>query len=89
MSVMVRLDTERICTSIVERSHLSLRMGINAIPRLTNSFSKKWENYWAAVVLWYRWYNFWGVHESLRVTPAMAAGISDPIRSVRQILEAA
>jgi hypothetical protein len=59
--VMGRPDPERICTSIVERSNLSLRMGIRRFTRLTNGFSKKWENHWAAVVL---------VHKSLRVTPA-------------------
>ena len=87
--VMGRPDPERICTSIVERSNLSLRMGIRRFTRLTNGFSKKWENHWAAVVLWYCWYNFGRVHKSLRVTPAMAAGISDHIWSVREILEAA
>ena len=45
-------DPERICTSIVERSNLSLRMGIRRFTRLTNAFSKKWENHWAAVALW-------------------------------------
>ncbi len=46
------MDHERICTSIVERSNLSLRMGIRSLTRLTNAFSKKWENHWAAVALW-------------------------------------
>ncbi len=82
-------DPERICTSIVERSNLSLRMGIRRFTRLTNAFSKKWENHWAAVILWYCWYNFGRVHKSLRVTPAMAAGIADHVWSVRELLEAA
>jgi len=82
-------DLERICTSIVERSNLSLRMGLRRFTRLTNGFSKKFENHWAAVVLWYTWYNFGRVHKSLRCTPAMEAGISDHVWSVRELLEAA
>jgi IS1 family transposase len=84
--VMGRPDPERICTSIVERSNLSLRMGMRRFTRLTNAFSKKWENHWAAVALWYCWYNFGRVHKSLRMTPAMAAGIADHIWSVRELL---
>jgi IS1 family transposase len=87
--VMGNPDPDRICTSIVERSNLSLRMGLRRFTRLTNAFSKKWENHWAAVALWYCWYNFGRVHKSLRMTPAMAAGISDHIWSVRELLEAA
>jgi transposase-like protein/IS1 family transposase len=87
--VMGRPDPERICTSIVERSNLSLRMGMRRFTRLTNAFSKKWENHWASVALWYCWYNFGRVHKSLRMTPAMAAGIANHIWSVRDLLEAA
>jgi len=87
--VMGRPDPERICTSIVERSNLSLRMGLRRFTRLTNGFSKKWENHWAATSLWYCWYNFGRVHKSLRTTPAMAAGIADHVWSVRELLEAA
>jgi hypothetical protein len=79
-------DPERICTSIVERSNLSLRMGLRRFTRLTNAFSKKWENHCAAVMLWYCWYNFGRVHKSLRATPAMAAGIADHVWSVRELL---
>ncbi len=82
-------DPERICTSIVERSNLSTRMSNRRFTRLTNAFSKKWENHWAAVACWFAFYNFCRVHKSLRVTPAMAAGISDHIWSVRELLEAA
>jgi len=82
-------DPERICTSIIERSNLSLRMGLRRFTRLTNGFSKKWENHWAATVLWYCWYNFGRVHKSLRVTPAMEAKITDHVWSVRELLEAA
>jgi len=82
-------DPKRMCTSIVERSNLSLRMGTRRFTRLTNAFSRKWENHWAAVTLWYTFYNFCRIHRSLRVTPAMAAGIADHTWSVRELLEAA
>ena len=69
-------DPDRICTSIVERSNLSVRMGCRRFTRLTNAFSKKWENHWSAVLVWYTYYNFCRIHKSLRVTPAMEAGIT-------------
>ncbi len=75
--------------TIVERSNLSLRMGLRRFTRLTNAFSKRFENHRAAVILWYTWYNFGRVHKSLRMTPAMAAGVSDHVWSVRELLEAA
>lgn len=84
--VMGQPDPERICTSIVERSNLSLRMGLRRFTRLTNGFSKKWEMHCAAVMLWYCWYNFGRVHKSLRVTPAMAAGIADHVWSISELL---
>lgn len=87
--VMGQPDPERICTSIVERSNLSLRMGLRRFTRLTNAFSKSFNNHWAAVILWYTWYNFGRVHKSLRCTPAMEAGIADHVWSVRELLEAA
>jgi hypothetical protein len=82
-------DPERICTSIVERQNLSVRMGVRRFTRLTKAFSKKWENHWAAVALWFAFYNFCRIHKTLRMTPAMAAGISDHVWSVRELLEAA
>lgn len=87
--VMGQPDPERICTSIVERSNLSTRMSNRRFTRLTNAFSKKWENHWAAVACWFAFYNFCRVHKSLRVTPAMAAGIADHVWDVRELLEAA
>jgi IS1 family transposase/transposase-like protein len=82
-------DPERICTSIVERQNLSVRMGTRRFTRLTNAFSKKWENHWAAVALWFAFYNFCRVHKSLRVTPAMEAKITNHVWTVRELLEAA
>jgi IS1 family transposase len=84
--VMGQPDPERICTSIVERSNLSLRMGLRRFTRLTNGFGKKWENQWAAVCLWYAYYNFCRIHKSLRVTPAMEAGIADHVWDLSELL---
>ena len=75
-------DPERTCTSIAERQNLSVRMGTRRFTRLTNAFSKKWQNHWAAVACWFAFDNFCRVHKSLRITPAMAAGISDHVWSV-------
>jgi transposase-like protein/IS1 family transposase len=86
--VMGQPDPERICTSIVERQNLSVRMGTRRFTRLTNAFSKKWANHWAAVIVWFTFYNFCRVHKSLRVTPAMEAKIADHVWSVRELLEA-
>jgi hypothetical protein len=61
-------------------------MGIRRFTRLTNGFSKKRENHWAAVVLWYCWYNFGRVHKSLRMTPAMAAGVTDRVLEISDIV---
>jgi IS1 family transposase/transposase-like protein len=81
-------DPARICTSHVERQNLSMRMGIRRFTRLTNAFSKKFENHWAAICVWFAFYNFCRIHKSLRITPAMAAGITDHVWSVRELLEA-
>lgn len=62
---------------------------VSTVERLTNASSHKWENRWAAVSLWFGFYNFCRVHKSLRAMPAMAAGIADHIWTVRELLEAA
>ena len=79
-------DPERICTSIVERQNLTMRMQIRRLTRLTNGFSRKWENLWAALCLHFAYYNFCRVHKSLRVTPAMQAGITDRIWDIAELL---
>lgn len=79
-------DPKRICTSIVERQNLTMRMQIRRLTRLTNAFSKKWDNLWAALCLHFAWYNFVRVHRSLRVTPAMQAGIADHVWEMRELL---
>jgi IS1 family transposase len=85
-AMLIKVYKAVICTSIVERSNLSVRMGLRRFTRLTNAFSKKYENHWAAVMLWYTYYNFCRVHRSLRVTPAMEAGITDHIWELSELL---
>jgi transposase-like protein/IS1 family transposase len=81
-------DPRRICTSIVERSNLSIRTSVRRLTRLTNAFSKKWENLYAMMSLYFCWYNFCRVHSSIRCTPAMESGITGHIWSVRELLTA-
>jgi hypothetical protein len=81
-------DPKHISTSFVERSNLSLRMGIRRFTRLTNAFSKKVENHAAAVALYLMHYNFCRVHKTLRVTPAMEAKITDHLWSIEEMLHA-
>src|SRR3569623_1036608 len=63
----------RICTSHIERQNLTMRMHIRRLTRLTNAFSKKFENHKAAIALHFAYYNFCKLHQTLRVTPAMEA----------------
>jgi len=79
-------DPERICTSHVERQNLTMRMQIRRLTRLTNAFSKKRVNLWAALALYFAWYNFCRTHRTIRCTPAMEAGISDHIWSVKELM---
>ena len=79
-------ERKRISTSYVERQNLTMRMSIRRFTRLTNAFSKKIENHEAAIALHYMHYNFARVHQTLRVTPAMEAGITDHIWSLEEIV---
>jgi len=79
-------DPDRICTSHIERQNLTIRMGMRRMTRLTNGFSKKWANHHAHLALHFAHYNFVRVHSTLRVTPAMEAGITDHIWSLRELL---
>ena len=81
-------DYERICTSHVERQNLTMRMQIRRLTRLTNGFSKKWENLNAAVALHFAYYNFCRVHRTLRVTPAMESGIANRVWTLSELLVA-
>jgi IS1 family transposase len=79
-------DPKHISTSYVERQNLSMRMSMRRFTRLTNGFSRKLENHMAAVSLYFLFYNFARVHQTLRVTPAMAVGIADHVWSVEEIV---
>lgn len=78
-------EAEKISTSYVERQNLTMRMGMRRFTRLTNGFSKKVENHGHAVALHFMYYNFGRIHKSLRITPAMAAGVSDHVWSLEEI----
>jgi IS1 family transposase/transposase-like protein len=82
-------DAERISTSFVERQNLTMRMQMRRFTRLTNAFSKKLDNLKAAIALHFAHYNFCRVHKTLRVTPAMEAGLTDHVWSVAELLGAA
>jgi IS1 family transposase len=81
-----RPDADHISTSYVERSNLSMRMGMRRFTRLTNAFSKKLENHGHMVALYFMHYNFCRVHKTLRVTPAMEAGLTDHVWGVEELL---
>lgn len=78
-------DKAHVSTSYVERANLTMRMGMRRFTRLTNAFSKKVENHAHAVALHFMYYNFGRVHKTLRVTPAMEAGISDRVWTLEEI----
>jgi IS1 family transposase len=82
-------DESLISTSYVERQNLTMRMHMRRLTRLTNGFSKKVENFRAAVSLHFGYYNFVRVHKSLRMTPAMAGGVTDHIWTVEELMREA
>ena len=82
-------DHGHISTSYVERQNLTMRISMRRFTRLTNAFSKKVENLRAAVALHFAHYNFVRIHKTLRVTPAMEAGISNHLWSLPELLDAA
>jgi len=84
--IMGNPDNARICTSHVERQNLSIRMGMRRMTRLTNAFSKKWENLEAAYALWFAYYNFCRSHSTLHVTPAMESGIATHPWTLKQLV---
>ncbi|HEY2010354.1 MAG TPA: IS1 family transposase [Rhizomicrobium sp.] len=79
-------DPAHISTSHVERQNLTMRMSMRRFTRLTNGFSKKVENHLNALALYFVYYNFCRIHKSLRVTPAMAAGITDELMDMTHIV---
>ena len=80
-------DQRHISTSLVERQNLTMRMSMRRFTRLTNAFSKKVENLRAAVSLHFTHYNFVRIHKTLRCTPAMAAGVSERLWSLEELVD--
>ena len=80
-------DPKHISTSYVERQNLTMRMCMRRFTRPTDAFSKKLENHAAAVALYFMYYNFVRIHQTLRVSPAMAAGVTGKLWSVYDIVQ--
>ncbi len=78
-------DPKHVSTSYAERQNLTMRMHMRRFTRLTNAFSKKVENHGYAVALHMMYYNFVRIHSALRVTPAMAAGVTDTLWEIEDI----
>ena len=81
-----RPDQSKVSTSYVERQNLTMRMSMRRFTRLTNAFSKKLDNHIHALALYFAFYNFCRIHKTLRVSPAMAAGITDRLWSMEDIV---
>lgn len=79
-------DAKHISTSFAERSNLTMRMHMRRFTRLTNAFSKKVENHAAAIALHVMYYNFVRIHQTLKVTPAMAAGVTDKLWEIDDVV---
>jgi hypothetical protein len=79
-------DPKHVSTSYVERHNLSMRMGMRRFTRLTDGFSKKIETHIAMVAIHAVYYNFARIHKTLRITPAMACGLSDHVWSLEEIV---
>jgi hypothetical protein len=78
---------EHVSTSICERNNLNMRMGMRRFTRLTNAFSKKVENHEHAIALYFMFYSFCRIHQSLRVTPAMEAKVTDHVWNLEEIVD--
>jgi IS1 family transposase len=79
-------DAKHISTSFIERQNLTMRMHMRRFTRLTNAFSKKIEHHVASLAIHYVYYNFCRIHQTLRVTPAMAAGVTDRLWSIQDVI---
>lgn len=79
-------DMEKVSTSYVERQNLTMRMHMRRFTRLTNGFSKKLENHMHSISLYFMYYNFCKIHKTLRVTPAMEAGITDYVWDLEDVI---
>ena len=82
-------DPKHISTSYAERQNLTMRMGMRRFTRLTDAFSKKVENLGHAVALHFMYYNFVRIHQTLKVTPAMEAGVTKKLWSIEDIVKLA
>lgn len=80
-------DPKHVSTSFVERQNLTMRMGMRRFTRLTNAFSKKVDNHAAAIALHFMYYNFVRIHQTLKTTPAMAAGVTAKLWEISDIVE--
>jgi len=85
-AIIGRPDPEHVSTSYIERQNLTMRMQMRRFTRLTNAFSKKIDNHMHQIALFYMWYNFARVHQTLRVTPAMEAGLSSHVWSITELV---
>lgn len=88
-AIMGNPDMDKCSTSHIERHNLSVRMENRRFTRLTNAFSKRWENHRAALALYFAYYNFCRTHKTLRCTPAMAADVTKSVWTLKDLLLAA
>ena len=86
MRVSGNPDKAYISTSYVERQNLTMRMSMRRFTRLTNAFSKRVANHYAMLSIYFVWYNFCRIHKTLRITPAMASGLTDTVRDMDWIV---
>ena len=86
MPLIGKPERKHISTSFAERQNLTMRMNMRRFTRLTNAFSKKVDNHKHAIALHFMYYNFCRIHKTLRVTPAMEAGITDHVWSLEEII---
>ena len=87
--ILGKPEAEHVSTSYVERQNLTMRMHMRRFTRLTNAFSKKMENHCYAIALHFVYYNFAKIHKTLRVTPAMEAGLMKDVMSIEDIVRLA
>lgn len=88
MKISGNPDEAKICMSHIERQNLTMRIQIRRLTRLTNAFSKSLESHRAAIALRFAYYDFCRIHGSLRITPAMEAGMTEKVWTLRELLSA-